>query len=129
MALSLPLQETEAPSARERKGMLEKGSKSKVTKTVEEPASPPPIPATALMPGGIGHKVNLLSPSSGARSLFLVVLTLIVYQRSRKWLLSCPQAENVLNSDAGKSRLLGITNPSFSLMPVSKIPSAVDNRT
>jgi len=53
MALSPPLRETEAPSARERKRMLEKDSQSKGTKTVEEPAYPPPIPATALTAGGI----------------------------------------------------------------------------
>ena len=37
-----------------------------------------------LTPGALRHKLNLLSPSIGERSLFPAVLTLIVYQGSRK---------------------------------------------
>jgi len=38
-----------------------------MTKTVERPTYPSPVPATTLTPGGMRHKLNPLSPSSGER--------------------------------------------------------------
>jgi len=80
--LSLLLRETEASSVRERE-MRVKDSPSRGARTVE-PAYLPRVPATALTPGALRHKLNPLSPSSGERSRFLENLTLIVLQGSRK---------------------------------------------
>ena len=60
-----------------------KDSPSRRAKAVE-PAYPPPVPATALTPGALRHKLNPLGPSSGERSRFIAMLTLIVHQGSRK---------------------------------------------
>ena len=69
---------------REEEDVGAKDPPPKRARAVEEPTYLPSVPATTLAPGALRHKLNLLSPSSGERSRYLVVLMLIVHQGSRK---------------------------------------------